>query len=119
MLFRFREFRIYKEARIFRSRVYKTSADFPNNERFALVDQIRRAANSVLLNIAEGSNRNSDKEFTRFLNIALSSLEEVVACFDIALDEKYLEKNTHIALLGAAEDLGKQLISFMRTIKNS
>ncbi|MEK7639802.1 MAG: four helix bundle protein [Patescibacteria group bacterium] len=118
MLFRFREFPVYKVARIFRSLVYKTSADFPKDERFALTDQIRRAANSILLNVAEGSNRHSDKDFARFLTMALGSLEEVVACLDIALDEKYLSTSKHANLLSEAEQIAKQIVGFRHSMKS-
>jgi four helix bundle protein len=117
MLFRFRDFRVYKDARVFRTLIYNTSSKFPDDERFALIDQIRRAVNSILLNIAEGSNRSTDKDFARFLHTALSSLEEVVACVDIALDEHYLDQDTHANLIFNAEILGKQIIGFMKIVK--
>ncbi len=118
MLFRFREFPVYKTARLFRTLVYKTSAGFPKTEIYALSDQIRRAANSILLNLAEGSNRNSDKDFSRYLTIALGSLEEVVACLDIALDEKYLSDDQHASLMNEAEQIAKQIVGFRHSMKS-
>ena len=118
MLFRFREFRIYKEALVFRKVIYDISKKFPKDEIFCLTSQIRRAINSVVLNIAEGSNRNSDLDFKRFLYISLTSLEEVVACLDIALDESYLSSQIHQDLLDKAEELGKQLVSFINKLRN-
>ncbi|MDD5340890.1 MAG: four helix bundle protein [Patescibacteria group bacterium] len=117
MLFRFREFRIYKEALVFRKVIYGISKKFPKDETFCLTSQVRRAINSVVLNIAEGSNRNSDLDFKRFLYISLTSLEEVVACLDIALDENYLTVQEHRDLIIKAEELGKQLIAFINKLR--
>ncbi len=77
---------------------------------------MRRAVNSIVLNIAEGSNRSSDKDFKRFLYHALTFLEEVVACSDIALDENYINEDTQNDLLNKSERIGKQLISFINKL---
>lgn len=84
---------------------------------FCLTAQLRRAVNSIILNIAEGSNRSSDLDFRRFLNTALTSLEEVVACLDIALDEHYISSKQHGTQFAQAESLGKQLLSFMKKLE--
>lgn len=84
---------------------------------FNLTQQLRRAAISILLNIAEGSNRLSDLDFGRFLNTSLTSVEEVVACLDIALDEKYIDIKKHTEYLLKAENLGKQLIAFSKKLR--
>jgi len=116
MLFRFREFRIYQDSLAFRKLIYKISQNFPKDELYCLVSQIKRAVNSIVLNIAEGSNRSSDLDFRRFLYHSLTSLEEVVACLDIALDEEYISKEKHTELLVKAEELGKQLIAFINKL---
>jgi four helix bundle protein len=70
---------------------YKATSRFPADERFSLVSQIRRAASSVLLNIAEGSSRKSSAERARFYEVSSGSLIEVDAAFDIANGLIYLE----------------------------
>jgi four helix bundle protein len=55
-----------------------------------LKSQLWRALDSIALNIAEGSEKYSDLDFSHFLNISLTSLAESVACFDLALDEQYV-----------------------------
>lgn len=77
---------------------------------------MRRAANSIVLNIAEGSNRKNDVDFRRFLYHSLTSLEDVVACLDIALDEKYIDDDTHRDFLNKSAILGKQLIAFINKL---
>lgn len=117
MLFRFREYPVYKAARNFRSLIYGVSGSFPVDERFALTDQIRRAANSIILNIAEGSNRSSSRDLSHFLTIALGSLEEVVACLDIALDAKYITQKQQERLLLEAENICKQIVGFRKSLR--
>ena len=73
---------------------YKITATFPQHELFAMTNQIRRAAYSVPLNIAEGNARTSKKEKRRFLNIAQASLEEVHVLMRLAHDLQYIDDNT-------------------------
>jgi len=92
---------------------------FPSDERFMLFDQIVRAANSIVLNIAEGSDRSTDKDFALFLNRSHTSLNEVVACLDIALREKYITVELHGTYLKEAEDLANQITAFRRKLLKS
>jgi four helix bundle protein len=69
----------------FSARVYETVKKFPSAERFDLTLQARRAANSIVLNIAEGSGRGTKKDFCHFLDMALGSTFETVACFKAIL----------------------------------
>jgi len=68
---------------------------FPNYEFYLLGDQIIRAANSIILNIAEGADRSTDKDFANFLNKSHTSLNEVVSCLDMALIDKYITEKVH------------------------
>lgn len=90
--FRFEKLEVWKDARELVSLVYRITADFPSKERFGLVDQIRRAAVSIVLNIAEGSTKGSDPDFRRFLKMAQGSINEVVTGFYIALDQKFVNQ---------------------------
>ncbi|HLK31337.1 MAG TPA: four helix bundle protein [Puia sp.] len=88
---------ISKHSRIFVLECYKITNLFPSDERFILVSQIRRAALSVHLNIAEGASRKSDAERKRFYEIARGSVIEIDAAFDIAYELGYFERaNTEI-----------------------
>ena len=91
--FRFREFQIYKDARKFSIELKKLSKEkFPKSEQFGLTSQLWRALDSIILNIAEGSDRSTDKDFALFLNRSHTSLNEVVSCLDIALDNLYISE---------------------------
>jgi len=78
-MFKFEELEIWKEAIKFASNVYRVTNTFPAEERFGLTRQLRDAAISISLNIAEGSGRYHNKDFVRFLQIAIGSLYEVVS----------------------------------------
>lgn len=110
--FRFREWKVYKDGRIFRKHINNLFKKFPKEELFALVDQTRRALNSILLNLAEGSNKSTDKDMRLYVNRAHCSLDEVVACLDCALDDRYITEIEHEAALVQAEVLAKQLKAF-------
>jgi len=93
MYYRFENLDVWKLARLFSVEIYRISNKFPKSEIFGLISQIRRAAISVALNIAEGSSRGSDLEFKRFLRISLGSISEVVTTLYIALDLELVTKN--------------------------
>lgn len=118
MIFRFRDFPVYQKARDFRKKLKEfSSTKFPKDERFGLTDQLWRALDSILLNIAEGSGKYSDIEFSKFLNTSLSSLCEVVACLDAAIDDKYISAKEHEFWLSEAESLYRQLSAFSSKVR--
>lgn len=84
---------IYKFSRPFTLECYKVTKTFPSDERFILIAQIRRAALSVHLNIAEGASRKSTVERKRFYEIARGSIIEIDAALDIANDLNYCNKD--------------------------
>ena len=88
-LYGFEKLEIWKEARKFVCMIYEISQDFPSHELYGLSNQIRRSAVSVMANIAEGSSRISKKDFAHFLQIAYSSLMEVLSHCYLAFDLKY------------------------------
>jgi four helix bundle protein len=81
---------IYGISRQFVSECYKLTVKLPLEEKFGMISQIRRAALSVHLNIAEGASRKSDAERKRYYEIARGSVIEIDAAFDIAKDLNYL-----------------------------
>ncbi len=117
--FRFRDFIIYKNATLFRTFVKQIIKSFPADERFGLVSQIQRAATSVVLNIAEGSSKKSDIDFARFLEIAIASVNEVIAGFDCALHDNYITKEQMQSIEIEAEKLAKQIGSFIKSLRNA
>ena len=115
--FRFRNFKVYSDSRVFIKELKLLCLNkFPKEEKYSLFSQISRAADSIILNIAEGSDRGSDKDFARFLNTSHTSLNEVVACLDIAFDNGYIEETELETWLIKAKQLANQLTAFRRKL---
>ena len=91
--------------------------NLPENERYLLRDQMSRAADSICLNIGEGSNKLSDIELSKYLNISETSLEEVVCCLDLILDDGHISEVEFQAYIKEAEELGAQLIAFGKKVR--
>lgn len=91
------------------SECYKLTKILPSEERFSMCSQIRRAALSVHLNIAEGASRKSEVERKRYFEISRGSLIEIDAALDIAFDLKYLEnydtQNLSISMINCFKTL--------------
>ena len=106
---KFEDIEAWKLARQATRRIYDVSSIGPFSKDFALVNQIRRASISVLSNIAEGFERDGNKEFLQFLSIAKGSCGEVRSQLYIAADQKYIDASTF-------EEIAKLLIETSRTI---
>lgn len=118
MSFRFQKFPIYPQIRLFVKEAYDLTEKFPKDEQFGLTSQLRRAAISVLLNLAEGSMKKSDAELNRFLMISIGSISEIVAILDICLDNGYITPSIHRDFVIKCESIAKQLYGFSRKIKS-
>jgi len=88
----FEDIEAWKKARILVKEVYKVTAEGKFSKDFSLKDQIRRAAVSIISNIAEGFSRQTDQEFVQFLHIAKGSTSEVQSQLYIALDLGYISQ---------------------------
>lgn len=116
MSFRFEKLEVWKQARGFVVVIYKVTSKFPEKERYGLIDQTRRAAVSIVLNIAEGSNRGSDKDFARFLRLSVGSIDELVTALYIAKDLKYVSVLGFTRLYDKATVLSKRIHSLIKSI---
>jgi len=94
--------------------IYKLSADFPKEETYGLVSQIRRAAVSIPSNIAEGAARNSNKEFIQFLYVSLGSLAELETQLLLSKELGFL-KNEEIN--GSIMRIRKMLLGLIKHLK--
>ena len=116
--FRFLNFKVYTDAKKFYGRIVSITKRFPR-DCWELGDQMRRSSLSVCLNIAEGSGKNSDKEFNRYLNNSLGSINESVAGVDISFDSKLLTQEENNSLLKEAKEIADQLGGFSKKLKSS
>jgi len=107
---------IWEKADKLALRVYKVTRDFPKDELYGIVSQLRRAALSVPLNIVEGYARQSRKEFRQFVNIALGSLAEVKYLLEFSLRLEYLTANDFCELQDLSEENGRVLWKFYKSL---
>ena len=90
----YRDLVAYQEAYSLVMDVFRVTSKYPKDERFSLVDQMRRASRSIVLNIAEGwAKRKYENVFKRHMIDSVGSCEEMKVCFDISLDCGYVEKD--------------------------
>ncbi len=115
--FRFEKLEVWQEARKINQVIYRLTKKFPRSEMFAMTSQIRRASISVSSNIAEGSGRNSDKDFAHFLEQSYASLMEVASVFFLGLDEGYVTEADLDPLFDEMERLAKRIASLNRSLK--
>jgi four helix bundle protein len=114
--FRFEKLEVGQEARKINQLIYRPTRKFPREELFAMTSQIRRASISVSSNIAEGSGRNSDKDFAHFLEQAYGSLMEVASIFYLGLDEGYVKESDLDPLFDELEKLAKRTVCLNRSL---
>jgi four helix bundle protein len=116
---KFEDIESWKKARKLTHQIYQITATGKFIRDFGLKDQIRRAAVSILSNIAEGFERGGDKEFSHFLAIAKGSCGEVRAQLYVALDQRYLSQEAFEALYTQAIEVSELLSGFIRYLKGS
>ncbi len=97
--------------------VYRIVSGFPNDERYSLCDQIKRAAVSIPANIVEGHSRNSKKEFIRFCFISRGSLEELRYYFQLALDLKYITDSVYRDTENKLKKISVKLNNFIHSLR--
>ena len=115
--FPFEDLEVYRLAVRLSARVYQLTSTFPSEERFGLTNQLRRAAVSIALNIAEGRGRVTDKELIRFLVIARGSLFEVVSASEIASELGYLEGKSYGEIRQDANTLNAKLMALIKHLE--
>lgn len=96
--------------------IYKVTADFPGEEKFGLVNQVRRAAVSIPSNIAEGHARSTTGEFKRFTSIAMGSLAELETQLILSAELGYLNDNAITGLLDQLDIIGKMLRGLYKSL---
>jgi four helix bundle protein len=97
--------------------IYRITATFPKQERYSLVDQLRRAAVSVPSNIAEGHGRSRTGDYLRHLSVAVGSLSEVETQIQIARRLDYLTEDDQTRLMDACTGIGKMLGGLIRSLR--
>ena len=99
--------------------IYEVTASFPNEERFALVDQMRRSAISVISNIAEGYGRGTDKDLTHFLYVARGSANELSAQIELSKRLSYISDDSFVNMDALCMEVNKMLSSLIYRRENA
>ena len=107
--FSFEKLEVWNKSRAFVSDIYTISKKFPDEEKFGLTNQVRRAAVSVSANIAEGVSRISKKDQANFSQFSFSSLMEVLSHLYIAHDQGYIEQEDMATFKKQIVQLSKML----------
>ena len=115
-IFNYRKLNAYQHAKDLTCEVYSLIKEFPIEERYALSDQLRRAAISIPSNIAEGASRSSQKEQIHFIEIAFGSLNELMCQLEIAHDLGYIA-DEQLNSIDAKVRIVAQLLSGLKKSK--
>ena len=113
----FKELLIWKKGIEIAIDIYKLTGTFPASEKFGLISQMTRCAVSISSNIAEGSSRKSEKDYHRFIEIALGSCFELETQLVIAKAVNFVTEAAYVSLLSKITEEQKMLHSFMTTLK--
>jgi four helix bundle protein len=112
----YRDLKVWQHAKKLSVMCSMAAKRFPDEEQCALADQLRRAAYSIPLNIAEGAARKGSREFRRFLDTARGSLCEVQTALEIARDMSYLSDEEYQQLDSVATETAKTLWGLLRKV---
>lgn len=120
MTYKFEQLEVWRLSLDYIDLVYKVAEKLPRSEDYNLKSQVTRAATSIALNIAEGSQGQSDAEQARFLGMAIRSLIETVACQQIIQRRGYLQdKELPKKMYDDSQVLAKKLQNFRKSLSNA
>lgn len=105
----YKNLNVWKKSRALVSQIYKLTSSFPDEEKYGITSKLRRSVISVATNIAEGSARQSSKEFNRFLDIAYSSAIETENLVILSMDLAFINQDDAEVLLNSLDEIQKML----------
>ena len=119
MVYEFEKLKVWQSAMGLAKKIYLITRNFPDDEKYGMVSQIRRAGVSVSLNIAEGRGRYYDKVFVQFLYQARGSLYEVIILVKLACELEYLDDEKAKDLLVDCDNISGMLSGLIKSIKKN
>lgn len=114
--FRFLNWQVYRDAKEVFYQIIGVANGLPREYRYELGSQLIRSSHSVILNIAEGSGKRSDKELNRYFGIALGSIYETIASLDVLRDNNLIAEEKFRRLFEGLQSLAKQLGGFKKLL---
>lgn len=118
-MFNFEKLEVWQDSRKLVKKIYLITSSFPDEEKFGLTSQLRRAAVSISSNIAEGNSRFSHKDKSHFTEIAYTSLMEVVNQLIIATDLNYINEDTLSKVKKLIELISRKLSGLYKYQRNN
>jgi four helix bundle protein len=113
----FKELKVWQLSRQLVKEVYVLTSKFPMEEKFGLISQLRRCSVSIPTNIAEGSGRNTDKDFAHFLNISLGSAYELETLLILAFDVDFISAEQLESLILKISEIQKMTFGLIKTLR--
>jgi four helix bundle protein len=115
----FRRLRAWQKSHHLSLEIYLATSSFPTTERYGLTSQLRRASVSVASNIAEDTARSSDRDFRRFLGIAMSFASELEYQLLLSKDLEFINEEQHTRLSTDVQDVKRMLSGLIRSLGSS
>ena len=117
MAFKFEQLEVWKRSVDFTEAIHNVTLSFPKDELYILTSQIKRAADSIALNIAEGSTGQSNAEFQKFLGYAVRSAIEVVSCLYVGRKRGLISDDTFQQLYDEVTIIIRQIQALRKSLK--
>lgn len=112
----YKDLDIYKGSYKLSLYIYRITAKYPKDEIYGITSQLRRAAVSIPLNIAEGYGRLSEDDFKRFLKISLGSTNETSTLIEMSKDLAYIDNKEYSDLIKQYDILGRKIYKFIENL---
>ena len=113
----YRKLSVWNKAYNHTLKIYNVTKYYPKSETYGIISQMRRASSSVIANIAEGYAKRSLSEYSHFITIAISSLNELEVFLLLSKDLNYLNKKDYYDLMNSHEEITKMLLGLRKALE--
>ncbi|MFY9107292.1 four helix bundle protein [Aliarcobacter cryaerophilus] len=111
------DLKVFQDSHALTLALYKITKDFPSDERFGLISQIRRASSSICANMIEGSHRNNKNEYRQFVGIARGSVGELKYHLLLAKDLGYIDTKHYENIINQINSISKMLYNLIKSLE--
>jgi len=115
----YKDLKVWQKARILVKECYRLTESYPDSEKFGIVSQIRRSSVSICANIAEGSGRNTEKEFLNFLKISRGSSFETETLIILSFDLGYLSETNFDEMIKKTNEIQRMLHGLIKSFEKT
>lgn len=111
------DLKVFQDSHALTLALYKITKDFPSDERFGLISQIRRASSSICANMIEGSHRNNKNEYRQFVGIARGSVGELKYHLLLSKDLEYIDTKHYENIINKINSISKMLYNLIKSLE--